>query len=231
MEFMKQNKWLATAAVMAIALNGGLRVFNIWLSPTGRVLDSTIFAIWILQVGAAIVLFLGFVFRATQGQDVDERWQTIYKVAGIFILFGLISIPIGNRISRPIQQTGYLAFVQENSFLIEAISAFELENDRPPHSLEELVPANLDQPIAKLVKDQVGDEVRQQIEITAPYDSIDERSAEGVLYSYKPPTENDPWQLQVSIYLGSFQSTRFIYNPEERYSNRYRPVGRWGLAE
>ncbi len=228
---MKQLKWFALAGIIAIGLNGGLRVFNIWLSPTGRVLDSTIFTLWIIQVGIAILLFLGFVLNATQGKEIDDKWQQIYKIAGVFIAVGLISIPISNIIARPIQFSGYETFVQENDFLIEAIETFTAETGSPPESLEELVPNYLDEPTATLVEDQVGDEIRQQIEIVRTYNSIDSRSNNGVLYSYKPPTENDPWQLQVSIYLGSFQSTRFIYNPEEKYSNRYRPVGRWGLAE
>ncbi|MEM8863876.1 MAG: hypothetical protein AAGD96_36670, partial [Chloroflexota bacterium] len=203
----------------------------IWLSPTGRVLDATIFTIWVVQIAVFILLILGFVFRSTRGQDIEEHWQIIYTAVGIFLLVGLISIPIGNLIARPLQQRGYEEFVQENELLIEAIEAYTAETGSPPNDLESLYPDYLSQPIAQIVEDQVGDEIRQQIELQLPYDSIDGRSAEDVLYSYKPPTENAPWQLQVSIYLGSFQSTRFVYNPEEKYSNRYRAVGRWGVAQ
>lgn len=228
---MSNIKLSIGAVIAAILLNGGLRILNIIISPTGRVLDAVIFTIWTLQIALIILLVLVFFFQSTRGTDIEERWQTIYIAAGVFAVAGLISIPFGNRIANPIRQQGYEAFVEENRFLIEAIESYEVENGGPPENLEILVPDYLDQPIAQLVEDQVGDETRQQIEITFPYDSIDQRSSENVIYSYKPPTENNPWQLQVSIYLGSFQSTRFIYNPEESYSNRYQPVNSWGLAE
>lgn len=226
---MNQKLILALAPLGAILINGGLRVLNILLSPTGRVLDSLIFAIWVTQIAIAILLILGFVFRSTKGDEMSDGWKLTYASAGLFILFGLISIPIGNRIAQPIQKRGYEAFVLENNFIIEAIKSFEESEGAPPETIEQLYPNYLSEPIATLIEDQVGDETRQQMEITAPYDSLDERSAENVLYSYKPPTANDPWQMQVSIYLGSFQSTRFVYNPDEKYSNRYEPISNWGL--
>ncbi len=121
--------------------------------------------------------------------------------------------------------------MQENRFLIEAIEDFEAENGRPLETLEELVPNQLAPPIAEIVQDQVGDSSVLKLKMSAPYSSIDAKSADDVLYSFEPAEGDDPWQLQVSIFLGSFQSTRFIYNPDERSSNRYSKVGRWGLAD
>ena len=156
--------------------------------------------------------------------------KTIYTVAIVYLIVGLISIPIGNMLAAPIRQDGYEAFVEENRFLIEAIEAFEQENDRPLESLEELVPNQLPPTIATLTEEQIGDEFQSKLDLRIPYESIDAQSADNVLYSFEPADGNDPWQLQVSIYLGSFQSIRFIYNPEEKYSRRYDNVGRWGLA-
>lgn len=225
-------KFLAVCAVIAgVLFNGTLRTFNIWLSPTGKVLDSLIFAIWVLQIAIFIVLILNFVLRSTKGKDLSDWWKGVYLCAGLFLIAGLISIPISNIISAPIQQQGYEAFVLENEFLVEAIQTYEAENGQPPATLEELFPNQLAPPMAEMVEEQIGDGLIQKLELSVPYGSIDARSAEDVLFSYKPADENDPWQLQVSIYLGSFQSTRFIYNPEEKYSNRYNRVGRWGLAE
>ena len=217
-------------AIVAVLLNGGLRLFNIWLSPTGRVLDSTIFSIWIAQAAIFIVLVLNFVFRSTKGEDYPNYLKMIYIAAGIFFAVGLLSIPIGNMLAAPIRQDGYEAFVEENRFLIEAIEAFEQENGRSPESLEELFPNHLPSSIATLTDEQIGDDFRPKLELDFPYSSIDTKSAEGVLYSFEPGDDNDPWQLQVSIYLGSFQSVRFVYNPEEKYSNRYTRVKQWGLA-
>ena len=228
---MRKSTIYLLAIVAGFLLNGGLRILNFWLSPTGRVLDVPIFTIWVIEIAVVILLILGFVFQSTKGSDIEERWQTLYASAGLFALVGLASIPIGNLMSRPIQQEGYVAFIAENELLIEAIQNYTADNGQPPNSLEVLYPTYLNQPIAQIIENQVGEETRQQIELSLPYESIDARSAEDVLYSYKPPTENAPWQLQVSIYLGSFQSTRFVYNPEEKYSNRYRPIGKWGIAE
>ncbi|MFK7804111.1 MAG: hypothetical protein AB8G95_20930 [Anaerolineae bacterium] len=225
-------KIIAVCAIVAgVIFNGALRVFNIWLSPTGRVLDSLVFAIWVVQVATFILLILSFILRSTKGQDLSEGWKMIYLSAGIYLAAALTSLPIGNLISGPIQQRGYEEFVLENRFLIEAIEGFEAENGRSPETLQELVPNQLAPPIAEIVQDEVGDGLVPKLKISAPYSSIDARSADDVLYSFEPAVGDDPWQLQVSIYLGSFQSTRFIYNPEERYSNRYSKVGRWGLAE
>lgn len=218
------------SVIAAVMLNGGLRVFNIWLSPTGRVLDSVVFAIWAVQISLFIVLILIFILGSSRGNNLSERWQTIYVATGIYLFAGVASIPVGNQIAGPIQQRGYEAFVLENDFLITAIEAFEAEIGRPPDSLEELVPNQLAPPLAEIAEDPVGDSFVSKIEMSYPYSSIDAKSAEDVLYSFEPAEGDDPWQLQVSIYLGSFQSTRFIYNPEENYSNRYSKVGRWGLA-
>ncbi len=226
---MNQKPILILASIAAIILNGGLRVLNFSLSPTGRVLDSLIFVIWVIQIALFILLILVFVSRSTQGADISDRWQTIFITAALFAVFGLISIPIGNRIARPIQQRGYEAFVEENQFLAQAIADFENDNGSAPESLEALYPDYLGPTIAQMVEDQVGDETRSQIQLDVPYESLDDKSAADVLYSYKPPTANDPWQLQVSIYLGSFQSTRFVYNPDETYSNRYQPIKNWGI--
>ena len=217
-------------AIVAVLLNGGLRLCNIWLSPTGQVLDTLIFVIWIAQIVLFIVLVLNFVFRSTQGEDYPDHLKLIYTVGAIYLVVGLISIPIGNMLSNPIRQDGYEAFVEENRFLIEAVEAFEQENSRPPENLEELYPNQLPVSIASITEDQIGDEIQSKLELDVPYSSIDATSADNVLYSFEPADDNDPWQLQVSIYLGSFQSIRFIYNPEEKYSNRYTKVQEWGLA-
>jgi hypothetical protein len=220
---------LVCAIIASVFLNGGLRLFNIWLSPTGQVLDSVIFTIWVMQIGLFILLILSFILRSTKGVDLSEKWKTLYLAAGAYILIGLVSIPMSNQLAAPIRQRGYEAFVLENEFLIEAIEAFESQNGRPPAALEELVPDQLAPPIAKIVQAQVGTNLRSKLVLAVPYSSIDAVSAEDVLYSYKSADGIDPWQLQVSIYLGSFQSTRFIYNPDESYSNRYATVGRWAV--
>lgn len=211
------------AALVAILLNGGMRVLNVWLSPTGRVLDAVNTGIWVVQVGIVIILILSFVFQLTNNQDIDERLIMLYSVMAVYVAVGLISFPIGYALADPIQDRGYEAFIEENRFLIEGIEAYMADHDSPPDSLEALVPAYLDPSIAA-----IGD---QGIELSPTYNSLDRRSGEDVLYSYSPPEEDDPWEMQVSIYLGSFQSTRFVYRPDENYSSRYRVLSGWGLDE
>lgn len=217
-------------AGQAILLNGGLRVLNIWLSPTGRVLNTVIFGIWVLQVAICVWLILSFILKLTNSTELGERARLMYTAAGVYAVAGLISIPIGNLIAVPIQENGYRAFTAENQFLVEAIEAYEADHGRPPDSLVALYPDYLPSSVAQVKQVEVSDGgTRPEIVFDVAYQSIDQGSWDDVLYSYRPPEDDEPWQLQVSIYLGSFQSTRFIYNPTGRYSNRYAILGRWAV--
>lgn len=228
-EFWINNRigGIAAAAVIALLLNGGMRLFNVWLSPTERVLNVPIFTVWVVQIGLFVLLVLNFMFRASKTGDMTERGRTLYTAAIVYAVVGLLSVPIANQFARPVQQRGYEAFVAENQFLIDAITAFEADYGRPPESFLELQPDYLD---ADVFTADSEDE-NAQLEWHIPYESIDRVSAENVLYDYRPPDDNDPWRLQVSIYLGSFQSIRFIYNPEEQYSNRYGRVESWAVDD
>ena len=232
--FLERNSKLIpfVAADLALLLNGGLRILNVWLSPTGRLLNSVIFGIWVLQLALLAWLILSFILRLTRSTEMSERARLIYTAAGVYAIVGLLSIPIGNLLADPIQEQGYRAFTAENQFLVEAIEAYETDHGQPPDSLEALYPDYLPDTIAYIKQVELSDgETRPEIEFEVPYQSIDQGSWDDVLYSYRPPEDDEPWQLQVSIYLGSFQSTRFLYNPTGRYSNRYTLLGRWAVDE
>lgn len=226
---MKNLRWIGISVVLAVALNGGMRLLNIWLSPTGRVLDSTIFAVGVIQLVIAVVLAISIFRQASTGADLSDHWRMIYTSAAVFVVIALVSIPIGNLLARPIRQQGYEEFVQENQFLIDAIETYTADNGEPPQSLNDLYPTYLAEPLAEMTQEETTDGPQDKLLINASYNSIDANSADEVLYSFTEAEGSEPWKLQVAIYLGSFQSDRFVYNPEEQYSNRHTPVGRWGL--
>ncbi|MEM7345684.1 MAG: hypothetical protein AAF485_15685, partial [Chloroflexota bacterium] len=51
--------------VISIALNGGVRTLNVWLSPTGAVLRTLIFALTFIQGGVLFYFLIQWIGQAS----------------------------------------------------------------------------------------------------------------------------------------------------------------------
>ena len=225
---------IITAVTLSTLLNGGLRLLNVSLSPTELIFRNLILGLNILQIGLLVFIVMQLIaqFSAQKSNDVTKPF---ILACAVYIAVGFLSISLADTLSPPIKARGYQAFLAENIFLLDAIELYEAEQGHPPANLEALYPTYLTSPFASLQTEQVGDIERPKLEISFPYTSLDAASAGQVAYDYQFPADPDTdesqqWELSVSIYLGSFKSVRFIYNPTQQYDPDHGRLSNWAYT-
>ncbi len=219
------------AASLALITNLLVPITNVWLSPTGSVLRTGLFVLTILQIGLFILVLVQYIAQLSTNRFM-MRHHLILAMSLVYVIFALIGGQISNGLVPSLQSQGYLEFIDENQILIEAITDFETKNGRPPNDWAELLPDYLPTAVAT-IKPETIDTEDPEIEWAIEHPSLDAASAERVSYSYSrlDNQEDDPdrrWELSVRVYLGSFQSAKFIYNPTQNYSESYQRLGQWG---
>lgn len=221
---------LLLTIIIALVVNGGIKILNVWLSPTASVLRNVVFAANILQVGLIVILILHLLSQAST-QKFTQSTTLLVLAGGTYIVAGLLGNMLANTISPDIQLRGYENFVDENRFLVDAIKQFIEEEGRPPTTLAQLYPTYLAPPVATLQSEGTSDSDNQTLQLLVPYQSIDSASAKRVSYHYTMPDDleanESPWELSVSIYLGSFQSVKFVFNEAQNYEEDYVKIDDW----
>jgi len=222
------------AFIISIIVNGGIRILNVWLSPTEAVLRNLIFATTIVQGVLLVFLIIQWIAQAST-QKITQSTVVYMLAGGVYIVAGIFGIMLANAVSPPIKLRGYQDFLSENYFLLEMIEVYVEENGHPPNSLEELYPTYLSPPMAMLPPENISDTEEPKLQVSLPYKSIDAESASRVSYNYKFPVDPDAngqeqWELSIRIYLGSFKSVKFIYNQAQNYQPDYGRIGDWAYT-
>ena len=165
-------------------------------------------------------------------KDHRNNAAVFILLGAVYIFAAFLGIRFTSTISSQIKLRGYQDFLSENHFLLEAIELYEEEQGKPPPNLEALYPAYLSPPMATLPSGESDQSEEPELQLSIPYKSIDAESAARVSYDYEFPVNSemgDPeqWELSIRIYLGSFQSVKFIYNQAQDYQSSDGKIGEW----
>lgn len=172
--------------------------FSQWISTTR--LGTSLF----LWGEALIAMLVVFTLLAVPGFLVGLFFTRSRRLSCEALLVAVLLIPcglLGIFLGQKVRTAGMLAFTQRSQLLVAAITRYEQDHSRPPHSLADLVPDYL--PVipstgmmaAPEYHYHTGDEARDQ-------------------YC------RNPWALSVQTPSGGLNFDMMLYLPRQNYPSR-----------
>ncbi|MDD5705789.1 MAG: hypothetical protein PHR35_07670 [Kiritimatiellae bacterium] len=152
--------------------------------------------VWLALPLHLAVLAVPLSFFALPFRRVRRHATTTIVCGTLYVIIGLPAL----RLSWPIRRGAFDRLAEHSAPLVAAIQRFEKANDRPPKSLEELVPKYLarapatDMPAYPRYRYSGGDQTNRW--------------------------EGNPWVLYVNTSSGGINFDMFMYFPKQNYPKR-----------
>jgi hypothetical protein len=177
------NSWFIVAHYYAVSATGS----DILLWYTLLLVLPLIFALL-----AVVTSPLWFLFPAKRKEAIDT-----FAPAAVYLAIGILCISIGSKV----RTRGFERLAERSRPLISAVRRFEVQNKRPPASLDELFPKYL----AAIPNTGM-----------AAYPNYEYVTGDKALENY----DGNPWAVWVDTPSGGINWDIFLYYPKQNYPQR-----------